>query len=145
VPWATNAAFLYYRTDQVSQPPKTWQDAYADAKDNDGIVYQGAAYEGLTCHYLELAYAAGDEILSADGKKAVIDSPQNLQALQLMVDGVKNGTAVNGVTTYMEERSCAASSSPSSARQCDWPSVTWSVRVAPLVLTVTGTRWPGRA
>jgi hypothetical protein len=66
---------------------------------------QGAAYEGLTCDSLELAYAAGGEILSPDGKKAVIDSPQNLQALQLMVDGVKNGTAVNGVTTYMEEES----------------------------------------
>jgi len=59
VPQQTDSAFLYYRTDQVKTPPKTWQDAYNLAKQKSGIVYQGAPYEGLTCDYLELAYAAG--------------------------------------------------------------------------------------
>jgi multiple sugar transport system substrate-binding protein len=103
VPQVTGAGLLYYRTDQVSAPPATWQALYADAKADSGFVYQGAPYEGLTCDFLELAFAAGGQVLSPDGKKAVIDSPQNLKALQLMVDGVKNGTAANGVTTYMEE------------------------------------------
>ena len=77
----------------------------SSASQNDGIVYQGAPYEGLTCDFLELAYAAGGEILSEDGTEAVIDSEENLAALEFMVDGVKDGTAANGVTTYMEEES----------------------------------------
>jgi multiple sugar transport system substrate-binding protein len=101
VPQQTDSAFLYYRTDQIKTPPSTWQQVYADAKQNNGIVYQGAPYEGLTCDYLELAYAAGGQVLSPDGKKSLINSPQNVKALQFMVDGVKNGTAANGVTTYM--------------------------------------------
>jgi multiple sugar transport system substrate-binding protein len=105
MPETTDAAFLYYRDDQVKTPPATWQALYQEAKSNDGIVYQGAPYEGLTCDFLELAFAAGGQVLSPDGKKSVINSPQNVKALQFMADGVKNGTAANGVTTYMEEES----------------------------------------
>jgi multiple sugar transport system substrate-binding protein len=102
-PHTTDAGFLYYRTDQIKEQPSTWQQVYEMAKQNDGIVYQGAPYEGLTCDFLELAYAAGGKVLSDDGKKSEINSEQNVKALKLMVDGVKNGTAARGVTTYMEE------------------------------------------
>ena len=54
-------------------------------------------------NFLELAFAAGGKILSEDGKKSVIDSPENLKALQFMVDGIKDGAAPKAVTTYMEE------------------------------------------
>ena len=54
-------------------------------------------------NFLELAFAAGGKILSDDGKKSVIDSPENLKALQFMVDGIKDGAAPKAVTTYMEE------------------------------------------
>jgi len=103
VPQASDSAFLFYRTDKLPSPPTTWQQAYADAKKYGGITYQGTAYEGLTCDYLELAYAAGGQVLSPDGKKSLINSPQNLAALQFMVNGVKNGSASKAVTTYMEE------------------------------------------
>jgi multiple sugar transport system substrate-binding protein len=58
----------------------------------------------LTVDFLEVAYAAGGTVLSPDGKKAAIDSPQNLAALTLMANGVKNGAAPRAVTTYMEEQ-----------------------------------------
>jgi multiple sugar transport system substrate-binding protein len=103
VPHKTNAGFLYYRTDQVDQDPQTWQEVYELAAQNDGIAYQGASYEGLTVNFLELSFAAGGKILSEDGSKAEIDSPENLKALQFMVDGIKNGAAPKAVTTYMEE------------------------------------------
>jgi multiple sugar transport system substrate-binding protein len=103
VPRQTDAAFLYYRTDQVKNIPSTWQQLYQEAAKTDGFAYQGAAYEGLTVVYLELAFAAGGKVLSDDGTKAEIDSPQNLKALQLMVDGLGNGAAPKVVTTYMEE------------------------------------------
>ena len=101
--------------------PTTWQDVYAQAKANDGIVYQGAPYEGLTCDFLELAFAAGGKVLSDDGKKAEIDSPENLKALQFMVDGVKDGTAANGVTTYMEEESRRYFESGKATFMRNWP------------------------
>src|SRR5215218_2041682 len=105
VPQATDAAFIYYRDDKVQSVPQTWQELYSEAKAKGGIVYQGASYEGLTVDYLELAFAAGGKVLSDDGKKSAINSPQNLKALQFMVDGIKSGSAPKAVTTYMEEES----------------------------------------
>jgi multiple sugar transport system substrate-binding protein len=99
VPETSDAAFIYYKS---GSPPATWQQVYADAKKSGGFVYQGAPYEGLTCNYLELAFAAGGTVLSADGKKSTINSPENIKALKLMVDGIKNGSAPKSVTTYME-------------------------------------------
>jgi multiple sugar transport system substrate-binding protein len=121
MPQQTDAAFLYYRTDQVDAVPATWQEVYDVAGQNDGIVYQGAPYEGLTCDFLELAYAAGGEILSEDGTEAMIDSEENIAALQLMVDGVKDGTAANGVTTYMEEESRRYFESGRATFMRNWP------------------------
>jgi multiple sugar transport system substrate-binding protein len=121
MPQQTDAALLYYRTDQVDEVPATWQEVYEVAGQNDGIVYQGAPYEGLTCDFLEIAFAAGGQVLSEDGKTAVIDSPENVAALQFMVDGVKNGIAANGVTTYMEEESRRYFESGKATFMRNWP------------------------
>jgi multiple sugar transport system substrate-binding protein len=120
VPQASDAALMYYRTDKISNFPQTWQDLYTQAKANGGIVYQGASYEGLTCDFLELAFAAGGQVISPDGKKSVINSPQNLKALQFMVDGIKSGAAPKAVTTYMEEESRRAFESGKYAFMRNW-------------------------
>jgi multiple sugar transport system substrate-binding protein len=121
VPSYTNAALIYYRKDRVDTAPATWQELYQSASDNGGIVFQGAAYEGLTCDFLELAYAAGGEVLSEDGTKAVIDSPENVEALTLMVDAIKNGAAPRAVTTYMEPESLAAWQTGKPGYMRNWP------------------------
>ena len=120
VPQASDAALMYYRTDKVSGVPQTWQELYQEAGSKGGIVYQGASYEGLTCDFLELAFAAGGKVLSDDGKKSVINSAQNLKALQFMVDGVKNGDAPKAVATYMEEESRRAFESGKPAFMRNW-------------------------
>jgi multiple sugar transport system substrate-binding protein len=120
VPQASDAALMYYRTDKVSGVPATWQELYTEAQSKGGIVYQGASYEGLTCDYLELAYSAGGQVLSADGKKSAINSPQNLKALQFMVDGIKSGAAPKAVTTYMEEESRRSFESGKPAFMRNW-------------------------
>ena len=102
VPATSDAAFLFYRTDKGKTPPATWQAVYAEAAKQGGIVYQGAPYEGLTCDFLELGFAAGGQVLDSSGKKSAFNSPANVKALQLMVDGIKNGAAPKAVTTYME-------------------------------------------
>jgi multiple sugar transport system substrate-binding protein len=121
VPSYTNAALLYYRKDKVASPPQTWQALYKQAASTGGIVFQGAAYEGLTCDWLELAFAAGGSVLSKDGGKATIDSPQNVAATKLMADAVKQGAAPRGVATYMEPESLAAWQTGKPAFMRNWP------------------------
>jgi len=102
VPETSDAAFIFYKPKETPKPPATWQDVYSEAKSKGGLVYQGAPYEGLTCNFLEIAYAAGGKVISDDGTKSEIDSPENLKALELMVNGIKDGSAPKAVTTYME-------------------------------------------
>jgi multiple sugar transport system substrate-binding protein len=123
VPKDTNAGFLYYRSDQVDAPPDTWQAVYEDAKSKDGIVYQGASYEGLTVNFLELAYAAGGSALNEDGTKATINSPENLKALEFMVNGINDGAAPKGVVTMMEEESQRAFVAGRTTYLRNWPYV----------------------
>jgi len=121
VPTGTNAAFLHINENKVKTVPQTWQDVYADAAKKGGIVFQGAPYEGLTCDWLELAFAAGGTVVSADGTKATIDSPQNVAATKLMVDAVKNGSAPKAVTTYMEPQTDQAWATGKYAYMRNWP------------------------
>jgi multiple sugar transport system substrate-binding protein len=121
VPSYTNAALLYYRKDKIDSAPATWQEVYKDAASKGGIVFQGASYEGLTCDWLELAYAAGGEVLSEDGKKAVIDSPENVEATKLMMSVIKDGGAPKAVTTYMEPESLSAWQTGKYTFMRNWP------------------------
>jgi multiple sugar transport system substrate-binding protein len=123
VPRVTDAGFLYYRTDVIKKKPATWQEAYAMAKaaNPKGIVYQGAAYEGLTVDFLELAFAAGGKVLSDDGKKSEFNSPENVKALEFMVNGIKDGAAPKSVTTYMEEPARRAFEAGKAAMMRNWP------------------------
>jgi multiple sugar transport system substrate-binding protein len=121
VPYHTNAGFLYYRTDQVEQAPETWEDVYAAAGENNGIVYQGARYEGLTVNFLELLYSGGGAVLSEDGQSVEVDSPEGQAALEFMAQGVQNGEAPKAVTTYMEEESRRAFENGNATFMRNWP------------------------
>ena len=85
IPWFTDAGLLYYRTDLLEKygydgPPATWDELVEMAttvqageradgnSDFWGFIYQGNAYEGLTCDALEwVASAGGGSIISPDG------------------------------------------------------------------------------
>src|ERR671917_2290885 len=121
VPYHTNAGFLYYRTDQVDQAPETWEDVYAAAGENNGIVYQGARYEGLTVNFLELLYSGGGTVLSEDGSEVQVNSPEGQAALEFMAQGVQSGTAPKAVTTYMEEESRRAFENGNATFMRNWP------------------------
>jgi multiple sugar transport system substrate-binding protein len=121
VPFNSNAGFIYYRTDQVDSAPKDWETLYKDAADNNGIVYQGFRYEGLTVNFLELLYSKGGNIISDDGKKATADSQEVKDVLKFMGDGIKNGSAPKAVTTYQEEESRRAFESGNATFMRNWP------------------------
>jgi trehalose/maltose transport system substrate-binding protein len=121
IPFNTNAGFLYYRSDQIKTAPKTWQQVYSDAKAHNGLVYQGARYEGLTVNFLELLYSAGGKAISDDGKKATIDSPEAKSVLTFMQNGIKDGAVPRAVSTYMEEESRRAFESSKASLERQWP------------------------
>ena len=91
LPWFVGTGMLYFRTDLLQkynlQPPQTWDDLASEAqtiqdgeraagnKDFWGFVFQGAAYEGLTCDALEwqVSYGGG-KILGSDGTIEVTDA-----------------------------------------------------------------------
>jgi multiple sugar transport system substrate-binding protein len=121
VPVGSDAGLLYYRTDRITVPPDTWQGVYESARSTGGIVYQGMPYEGLTCDFLEIAFAAGGSVLSPDGRRSVIDSPQNLRALQFMVDGIRSGAAPSVVRFFDEVTATGAFLAGGPAYMRNWP------------------------
>ena len=133
VPKETDAGLLYYRSDQLDSIPPSWQAVYDEARQGDGIVYPGAAAEGLTVSFLEMAYAAGGKVLSDDGKRAEIDSEENLRALQLMVDGIKSRAAPKAVTTYTQADARRAFDAGQATFLRDWPDAYASARRSPRV------------
>lgn len=100
LPFNVEVGLLYYRTDLLAKygyrhPPETWDELAQmarriqsgergeDRKDFWGFVWQGAAYEGLTCNALEWqASSGGGKIIEDDGTISV-NNPQTVKALKM--------------------------------------------------------------
>ncbi len=135
MPWFGDYGILYYRTDLLkkygySAPPKTWADLFKMAKkiqDGEqktnsnfaGFVFQGNAYEGLTCDSLEwVASAGGGHFI--DGGKVTIDNTKARQILDAMRAQIGKVTP-NGVTTYQEDQTEHAFDNGDAAFARNWP------------------------
>jgi multiple sugar transport system substrate-binding protein len=124
IPFNTNAGFIYWRTDQAGdQPPESWESMYQTAQQDDGIVYQGARYEGLTVNFLELLYSAGGDVVNQDATEATADSQETRDVLEFMQKGIDDGAAPKAVTTYMEEESRRAFEAGNATFLRNWPYV----------------------
>ncbi|WP_338720564.1 ABC transporter substrate-binding protein [Devosia sp. XK-2] len=120
LPAFTDAPALYYRTDLLEKygktPPTTWAEMEATAKEimdaeraagNSemwGFVFQGNAYEGLTCDALEWVMSnGGGQIVEADGTIS-INNPQAAAAIDRAAGWI--GTiSPEGNLAYQEEES----------------------------------------
>jgi trehalose/maltose transport system substrate-binding protein len=135
MPWFGDFGILYYRKDLLrkygySSPPKTWaqlgamaqkiQDGEQASNPNFyGFVYQGNAYEGLTCDALEwLASSGGGHFV--DNGKASIDNPQAVAIMNLQRSWVGKITP-RGVTTYQEGEADQAFGAGNAAFMRNWP------------------------
>jgi multiple sugar transport system substrate-binding protein len=122
IPFNTNAGFIYWRTDQAGdQPPQDWESMYQTAQQDNGIVYQGARYEGLTVNFLELLYSAGGTVVNDDATEATADSQETRDVLEFMQKGIDDGAAPKAVTTYMEEESRRAFEAGNGTFMRNWP------------------------
>jgi multiple sugar transport system substrate-binding protein len=113
IPWYIDAGILYYRKDLLKKysfsPPKTWQELidiarYITSKEKGlyGFIWQGKQYEGLVCNVLEYFWTNGGNVL--ENGRVVINSPENIYALQFMRDLItKYKITPPLVTTAIEE------------------------------------------
>jgi trehalose/maltose transport system substrate-binding protein len=136
MPWFTDAGLLYYRKDLLEkykeQVPTTWQELAATAKkvqdgerkagnkDMWGYVFQGKAYEGLTCNALEwIVSYGGGSIIDPDGK-ITIDNPDAAAALDFAASWI--GTiSPQGVLSYEEEEARGVFQSGNAVFMRNWP------------------------
>jgi multiple sugar transport system substrate-binding protein len=89
VPFNSNTQLLWYRSDLVPHPPKTWDEMIKTANKlaKHGkphyIEQQGAQYEGLTVWFNSLVASGGGSILNAESTKPSLGKPA-LRAAQTM-------------------------------------------------------------
>jgi trehalose/maltose transport system substrate-binding protein len=135
IPWFTDAGLLYYRTDLLEKyglkPPTTWDELENAAKiiqegerktnpDFWGFVWQGNAYEGLTCDALEwLASNDAGTIISPD-KKITIANANAVEILE-KVAGWIGTISPSGVLTFAEEDARAVWQTGNAAFMRNWP------------------------
>lgn len=120
LPAFTDAPALYYRKDLLEKygktPPKTWAELTATAQeiqdkeraagnpDMQGFVFQGNAYEGLTCNALEWVMSnGGGQIVEPDGTISI--NNEKAAAAIDMVKGWVGTISPAGVLAYQEEES----------------------------------------
>ena len=141
LPWWTDAGVLYYRKDlleKYGEPvPETWRQMAATAakivkgeRMSDqrrlwGYVFQGKAYEGLTCNALEwLDSFGGGRIVSPEGE-ITVDNPKSVEALTLVAGWIGKIAPV-GVLNYDEEASRGVFQSGNAVFMRNWP-YAWSL------------------
>lgn len=136
LPFYTDAPALFYRKDLLEkynkQVPKTWDEMTATAKeimdkeraegksDLWGFVFQGNAYEGLTCNALEwIKSSGGGQIVEADGTISV-----NNEKAAAALDRAKGwiGTiSPQGALAYQEEESRGVWQTGNAVFMRNWP------------------------
>jgi multiple sugar transport system substrate-binding protein len=114
-PFTSNAELLYYRSDVLARagvsPPQTWAQLETVAKTVAprfglwGYAGQFLAYEGLTVNFAEAVQSAGGSILSADGTRVTLNSPQARTALTFLVNGFREGWIPQAALSFDEQAS----------------------------------------
>jgi trehalose/maltose transport system substrate-binding protein len=137
MPWFTDAGLLYYRTDLLKKygydhPPATWDELEEMAKtiqdgeraegnqDFWGFVWQGNAYEGLTCDALEWIYSNGGGTIVSPDKVITINNEKAAEALDRAAGWV--GTiSPPGVLGFAEEDARNMWQAGNAAFMRNWP------------------------
>lgn len=136
LPWFTDAGMLFYRKDLLEKygqsVPLTWEELTTSAsliQDKErqsgheqmwGFVWQGRAYEGLTCDALEWVYSYnGGTLIDASGNIDVTN-PGMIKALDTAKSWVKT-ISPEGVLNYAEEEARGVFQSGNAVFMRNWP------------------------
>jgi len=141
MPWFTDAGILYYRADLLEKygrdVPETWSELAETAKivqagereaGNErmhGFVFQGRAYEGLTCNALEWIDSFGGGTIVNDEGEITVNNPKAVAALE-EAGSWMNTIVPEGVLNYSEEESRGVFQSGNAVFMRNWP-YAWSL------------------
>jgi len=136
MPLYTDAPALFYRKDLLEkygkQQPKTWDEMEATAKEIQdkeraagqkdlwGYVFQGNAYEGLTCDALEwVKSSGGGQIIEPDGTISI--NNEKAAAALNRAKGWIGTISPSGVLAYQEEESRGVWQTGNAVFMRNWP------------------------
>lgn len=129
IPRFVDAGLLFYRKDLVKNPPKTWDELIAQAKDlkgkggtKFGYLMQGKQYEGLVCNFVEFAGSYGGKILDDKGN-VVINSPETIKGLKKMIEIARSDFVPSNISTFMENESHTSFVQGEAPFMRNWPYV----------------------
>lgn len=136
MPWWVDVGVLYYRTDLLERhgfaPPRTWQEltttarAIQDAERTAGnarlwgFVFQGKAYEGLTCNTLEWIASFGGGTIVDDTGRITVNNARAVDALALAGSWIGD-ISPKGVLNYDEEAARGVFQTGNAVFMRNWP------------------------
>ena len=141
VPSRIDAGLLYYRADLLAKygfrPPETWEelirqaDAITDGERRENPTLRGYSaqfkqYEGLVCNMLEFVDSHGGTLLTADGSRATLTSPEALAATAFVRERLIGSVASRAALTYQETESLALFLQGHAVFHRNWP-YAWEV------------------
>jgi len=127
-PLNTNTQLLWYRSDLVPNPPKTWDQMIADAEQlaKEGkphlIEIQGAQYEGTTVWFNTMNASAGGSVVNPDATKVTLGAPA-VKALSIMKQLASSSAADPSLGVQMENDNRLAMEGGSAAFELNYPFV----------------------
>jgi multiple sugar transport system substrate-binding protein len=128
VPYNSNTQLLWYRSDLVKTPPKTWSEMIADAEAlaKQGkphlIEIQGAQYEGTVVWFNTLVASSGGSILNAASTQAQLGPPA-VRALSIMKTLASSSAADPSLGVQMEDQNRLAMEAGTAAFELNYPYV----------------------
>ncbi len=136
IPWFTDAGLLYYRADLLKKygrpVPETWSELAETARFIQhkeraagqqrmwGFVWQGRAYEGLTCNGLEWLTSYGGGTIINQAGQITVNNPRAAQALTTAASWVGD-ISPPGVLNYAEEEARSVFQSGLAVFMRNWP------------------------
>ncbi|MBN1303003.1 MAG: ABC transporter substrate-binding protein [Anaerolineales bacterium] len=137
IPWFTDAGLLYYRTDLLEKygynaAPATWAELEEMARtiqegeradgneDFWGYVWQGNAYEGLTCDALEWVDSSGGGTIVSPEKLITVNNDAAIAAVEMAASWVGD-ISPDGVTGFGEEDARGVWQAGNAAFMRNWP------------------------
>ncbi|MES2935958.1 MAG: ABC transporter substrate-binding protein [Pseudomonadota bacterium] len=140
LPWYSDTGIMFYRKDLLKKYgfglPKTWKELAVTAKKTQdaeraagnlkmwGYVWQGRAYEGLTCNAMEwLGSYCGGTLIDENGK-VTINNPHAIEALKTAASWI-GSISPKAVLNYGEEESRGVFQSGNAVFVRHWP-VVWA-------------------
>ncbi|MEE2036689.1 ABC transporter substrate-binding protein [Nocardiopsis sp. CT-R113] len=128
LPYSSNGAFLYYRTDLIEEPPTTWEELYetgtaaAEEAGISGYVGQGDQYEGLVVNFLEMYWSAGGQLFDdAQQRSTLLEGDAAATALDFMTEAYASGFYAEGFDSMVEDDARALFQAGEAVYMRNWP------------------------